>query len=80
MFRHGVGCLSFDCASRILPVQQFKSAIVMFDKCGKRFYPVTVIQVQQPVDLEHLRFVDMAANNAVTSASAGFGQHRRLKG
>ena len=45
---------------------------IRLDNGGKTFNPVTVIAIQNPVDIANLRFVNVAAQHAIVAASSRF--------
>ena len=57
------------------PVQQLQSAIQVFDQRRVALHPVAIIAIQGPVDLPHLRAVDMPADHAVVPTAAGLCGH-----
>ena len=51
------------------PVQQLQAAIMMFDQCGAGFDPVTVITIQDIVDIRQLRPVQMTTDETIDIAT-----------
>ena len=55
-------------SNRAHPVNEFKTAVEMFDKSRAAFHPVPVIAVSDAVDLANFGVMDMAADNAVNTS------------
>eukprot|EP00998_Keelungia_sp_KM082_P004144 NODE_1521_length_1309_cov_1.384941_g1508_i0.p2 GENE.NODE_1521_length_1309_cov_1.384941_g1508_i0~~NODE_1521_length_1309_cov_1.384941_g1508_i0.p2 ORF type:complete len:242 (+),score=34.14 NODE_1521_length_1309_cov_1.384941_g1508_i0:353-1078(+) len=54
------------------PVQKFKLAILVFDKGGAAFDPVSVIAIKHITDHAFFGMMDMTANHAIDLALGGF--------
>ncbi len=50
-----------------IPIHQLQAAIHVFDQGAAAFHPVTVVAIQDAVDVAHLCAVDMATHHAVVA-------------
>lgn len=62
-----------------LPAHQLQMPIMVFDKGGVAFNPITIIAVQNAVDIAHFCMVDMAAHDTLQTPAAGLCGHGHFK-
>ena len=60
-------------------MQDFETPVEMFDQRGAAFDPIAVVGVKNVANSADFGVVDMAADDAIESASAGHLGHRLLE-